>query len=177
MPRSWQESGRGRLTPCVTLGRVTKLRPERTSHRSRNTRTRKPRRDPWNLHALLAEEPAARWNDFGPPKGKYKATERGFKVNTRGDNPVNHCIYWSQRPDLNRGPTDYESVALPTELRWLRAGLPNDGEISTPSACGKVRWEFRIRGGTKINLEDTKTRGKHYFSLLLPWACSTTSRA
>ena len=25
---------------------------------------------------------------------------------------------WSQRPDLNRGPTDYESVALPTELRW-----------------------------------------------------------
>ncbi len=26
---------------------------------------------------------------------------------------------WSQRADLNRGPTDYESVALPTELRWL----------------------------------------------------------
>jgi integrase len=25
---------------------------------------------------------------------------------------------WSQRSDLNRGPTDYESVALPTELRW-----------------------------------------------------------
>ena len=33
---------------------------------------------------------------------------------------------WSQRPDLNRGPTDYESVALPTELRWLEndAGVP-----------------------------------------------------
>jgi hypothetical protein len=26
---------------------------------------------------------------------------------------------WSQRGDLNSGPTDYESVALPTELRWL----------------------------------------------------------
>jgi hypothetical protein len=29
------------------------------------------------------------------------------------------CLFlWSQRADLNRGPTDYESVALPTELRW-----------------------------------------------------------
>ena len=31
------------------------------------------------------------------------------------------CFYrmenWSRRPDLNRRPTDYESVALPTELR------------------------------------------------------------
>ena len=26
---------------------------------------------------------------------------------------------WSQRPESNRRPTDYESVALPTELRWL----------------------------------------------------------
>ena len=29
---------------------------------------------------------------------------------------VNPCNLWSQHADLNRGPTDYESVALPTEL-------------------------------------------------------------
>jgi hypothetical protein len=33
---------------------------------------------------------------------------------------VSYLFSWSQRPDLNRGPTDYESVALPTELRWHR---------------------------------------------------------
>ena len=32
---------------------------------------------------------------------------------------ITHCIYWSRRADLNRRPTDYESVALPTELRRL----------------------------------------------------------
>ena len=26
---------------------------------------------------------------------------------------------WSHPPDSNRRPTDYESVALPTELGWL----------------------------------------------------------
>ncbi len=26
--------------------------------------------------------------------------------------------YWSHLPDLNRGPSLYKSVALPTELRW-----------------------------------------------------------
>ena len=87
-------------------------------------RTRKPRRDPGNLHALLAEEPAACRNGFGPPKGNYKATERGFKVSARDDNHVSCCIYWSQRSDLNRRPTDYESVALPTELRWLVTSPP-----------------------------------------------------
>jgi hypothetical protein len=30
---------------------------------------------------------------------------------------------WSQRSDLNRRPADYESAALPTELRWrVRSG-------------------------------------------------------
>ena len=28
-------------------------------------------------------------------------------------------IEWSQRTDSNRRPTDYKSVALPTETRWL----------------------------------------------------------
>lgn len=38
----------------------------------------------------------------------------------------------SHRSDLNRGPTLYESVALPTELRWL------DGGKSSPRIrCGQ----------------------------------------
>jgi integrase len=35
----------------------------------------------------------------------------GVRRSASGENP------WSRRPDLNRGPVDYESTALPTELR------------------------------------------------------------
>ena len=40
-----------------------------------------------------------------------------------------HRIKWSQRRDSNPRPTDYKSVALPTELRWpvcpcISGGLP-----------------------------------------------------
>jgi len=28
------------------------------------------------------------------------------------NNLITHCIIWSQRAELNRRPTDYESVAL-----------------------------------------------------------------
>jgi hypothetical protein len=38
--------------------------------------------------------------------------------------PVSLLFSWSQRADLNRGPTDYESVALPAELRWLTLRAP-----------------------------------------------------
>ena len=34
---------------------------------------------------------------------------------------------WSRSPDLNRGPTDYESVALPTEL--LRLSSEGTGSV------------------------------------------------
>ena len=30
---------------------------------------------------------------------------------------VTPCFYFCRRPESNGGPTDYESVALPTELR------------------------------------------------------------
>ncbi len=30
---------------------------------------------------------------------------------------------WSHPPDSNRRPTDYESVALPTELGWLKDSI------------------------------------------------------
>ena len=35
---------------------------------------------------------------------------------------VNYCKQWSRRADSNRGPADYESAALPAELRRLLAG-------------------------------------------------------
>ena len=42
-------------------------------------------------------------------------TKNGCALNVRND--------WSRRPDLNRGPVDYESTALPTELRRRRIAL------------------------------------------------------
>jgi hypothetical protein len=31
---------------------------------------------------------------------------------------VSACFYWSHLPESNWRPIDYESIALPTELRW-----------------------------------------------------------
>ena len=47
---------------------------------------------------------------------------------TRGEN-------WSRRHELNTRPTDYKSVALPTELRRLYKGLQlnvTDESLVTP---------------------------------------------
>ena len=33
--------------------------------------------------------------------------------------PINPCFIWSQRAELNRRPTDYESVALPLSYAGL----------------------------------------------------------
>jgi hypothetical protein len=40
-------------------------------------------------------------------------------------------IMWSHLPESNRRPTDYESVALPTELRWLEKRNKIDKTNST----------------------------------------------
>ena len=40
---------------------------------------------------------------------------------------ITHCIIWSQRTELNRRPTDYESVALPLSYAGLTYFLI-DGE-------------------------------------------------
>ena len=40
---------------------------------------------------------------------------------------------WSRRSDLNRGPADYESAALPTELRRLRrVSVVNSSPLGKP---------------------------------------------
>ena len=73
---------------------------------------------------------------------------------------VSLLFCWSQRGDLNSGPTDYESVALPTELRWLKynaicmyfqmAIKKHAREITTPKAIRKgcdsrccKKWDLR----------------------------------
>jgi hypothetical protein len=38
------------------------------------------------------------------------------------DDSVTHCIIWSQRTELNRRPTDYESVALPLSYAGIIIG-------------------------------------------------------
>ena len=48
---------------------------------------------------------------------------------------------WSRRADLNRGPADYESAALPTELR-RRQGQPAKG--TTPNEAVRDRQRGRL---------------------------------
>jgi|YelNatPaOPRAMG01_1025707.scaffolds.fasta_scaffold32074_5 hypothetical protein len=45
-----------------------------------------------------------------------RRSANGFTV--RPHWPLGHLSFNSQRRDLNPRPTDYKSVALPTELRW-----------------------------------------------------------
>lgn len=78
-----------------------------------------------------------------PPVATYVLPIGFFKVFIES---VSLLFSWSQRPDLNRGPTDYESVALPTELRWPKRGRPyrslrsnTSGEITTVELTGKDR--------------------------------------
>src|SRR5438552_4742181 len=47
----------------------------------------------------------------------------------------------SHPPESNRRPTDYESVALPTELGW-----PGGGRLLTgPVRAGQARWQLAAR--------------------------------
>jgi hypothetical protein len=55
---------------------------------------------------------------------------------------------WSRRPDLNRRPADYESAALPTELRRPEAGTApaGAGQNNPPSlAQARIQTAFVIR--------------------------------
>ena len=46
----------------------------------------------------------------------YRSWVHGEYINKMGyeNNLITHCIVWSQRAELNRRPTDYESVAILT---------------------------------------------------------------
>ena len=88
----------------------------------------------WRLEPLLASQASLsgclkRPNDFlrtGSPRVPSSALpqrKKPFQLFT-----VRACFLWSQHADLNRGPTDYESVALPAELCWRIDRWPIQGE-------------------------------------------------
>ncbi len=60
---------------------------------------------------------------FEPPKAE-PADLQSAPFNHSGTSPKRHAEHlpqtlpWSQRRESNPRPTDYKSVALPSELRW-----------------------------------------------------------
>ena len=44
---------------------------------------------------------------------------------------ITHCFIWSQRAELNRRPTDYESVALPLSYAGLWSSMVRNGVLYT----------------------------------------------
>ena len=62
--------------------------------------------------------------DRGLPPKKWERSGRGYRKEILKeakrdlDLHLSPLIYWSQERELNSRPTDYESVALPTELSW-----------------------------------------------------------
>src|SRR5262245_20400705 len=71
-------------------------------------------------------------------------------VQNKDSHPGGGCnllILWSRHADLNRGPTDYESVALPTELcrqkgSTIAAAFPSC-QAPSPTAQRYSRYGFR----------------------------------
>jgi hypothetical protein len=47
------------------------------------------------------------------------------------NNLITHCFLWSQRTELNRRPTDYESVALPLSYAGIIIGGNLEGGTLT----------------------------------------------
>lgn len=64
---------------------------------------------PWALARRIAIGEPRSLNDEA-------STTLATKAETEKPDSVNCRVSWSQHPDLNRGPADYESAALPTEL-------------------------------------------------------------
>ena len=54
---------------------------------------------------------------FEPPKAA-PADLQSAPIDRSGTSPLS--FKWSQRRESNPRPTDYKSVALPSELRWLQ---------------------------------------------------------
>ena len=93
------------------------------------------------LAGLLALDPRHEaFSDacFGLPIRRKSAENAEWSGRVKIREAVSLLFRWSQRGDLNSGPTDYESVALPTELRWLCAPCDAVGESSMTEASRKA---------------------------------------
>src|ERR1039458_8393198 len=87
---------------------------------------------------------------------------------------------WSRSPDLNWGPTDYESVALPTEL--LRLASEGNGSVESGRSgvkflrsLDRIRDPTRQRAETSTSISDACSAGRAA-SASGCWALSCLSR-
>ncbi len=91
--------------------------------------------------------------------------------------------HWSRRPDLNRGPVDYESTALPTELRRPRVRtLPHLRRLFFAIAggsglhAGAARWRVQnappCPGVPGCAGQSSKVRAKWRGAHQSVWSCS-----
>ena len=72
-------------------------------------------------------------------RARHPAPGRKAKRATRlpAESPVSQ--FWSHFSGSNRGPTHYECVALPAELKWRFYIIPNRTKIPRPN-----RFKFRF---------------------------------
>ena len=80
------------------------------------------------------------------------------------ENRRNFAEIWSRRSDLNRGPADYESAALPTELRRHGAG-----KRSILAQAGPLTGRRPARAGLhSLNRQSTNPRGCGIRAMICP---------
>jgi hypothetical protein len=97
---------------------------------------------------------------FEPPKA-LPTDLQSVPFGRSGTPPEPKLYYtsaWSQRRDSNPRPTDYKSVALPTELRWRLTGRStefHDFSIATceiPDNLSSVNTVYEKTGQTGIDV-------------------------
>ena len=71
---------------------------------------------------VAVKEVAERVTSHKKVASEVAVTHRAQKKHLRFT--VSACFYWSHLPESNWRPIDYESIALPTELRWPDNNLP-----------------------------------------------------
>ena len=78
----------------------------------------------------------------------------------------NVLINWSRRPDLNRRPADYESAALPTELRRPGRGTRRSGAAGTAILAAVVHThKFAVRTSGQGDAHDITGRSPERFRM------------
>ena len=87
-----------------------------------------------------------RWNGGGTQGG---TRERPSTIGVDRLSAISEEI-WSRRSDLNRGPADYESAALPTELR-----RPGEG---TPAVDGRTDYSSRAARRNRVPVPGSPRR-------------------